>query len=426
MRKYLWYLIFPCILFNVAVLGGETSISLYGPHRMGMAGEIQSVPFLGTHHTQLESPNIFIEKDFTLNSKDFLVFDADTTYYCDGKRVQNPDVIKESIHAYGVALLTYETAYDSLRRFSKKYPGLEDAQKRFNNLHVTINPYDDKSPPNNAYYRRTGKVGGIGELSFGISDQHRMVRYFDVVSHEMSHADHHALQPKHWNPGTAYAALRESFADLMVYFTSVELAVLTGRTDAAVEDIESEEFHLAPGFRGEAYIRKPSTYSLTNPCLYKKCALEDRRYPCKEHNQSNHFTNFVMQSMKQVSQELSREQTLEIIRAFQDTLILTVIATPKFNTLHDFGLKFTEWGMEIFTPRFNLENDTAKRVQRVLRKNLAENVFRISTLCPKNQISSYQEKKERWYEDEALQTAALVGSGVALIGGVLLMKALTS
>ncbi|MBS0185795.1 MAG: hypothetical protein JSS34_05585 [Proteobacteria bacterium] len=194
-----------------------------------------------------------------------------------------------------------------------------------------------KQAERNAFYRRTGRRGGEGEINFCFSQGFTPARIFDVVSHEVGHAILDALQPNYHKKMGSHpvGAFHEAFGDLSSFFASIRLASIhavspssKGKRIASMIALE-EEVCLAPGLSGEG------------TCLLRKESPD----LCEDHRNSVPFRSFFLRCM---NAELKRNSTLgrsekksaeEIVDFFQALLVHTARNVPDFESLYDLSQK---------------------------------------------------------------------------------------
>ncbi|HQS84305.1 MAG: hypothetical protein B7Y25_05100 [Alphaproteobacteria bacterium 16-39-46] len=326
--KFLIYWLCFALLQIVSVFAMEEDLSFYGPANRGFSS-IYTLPFKKDKQG-LQNGYFKIDLNRSI-APGCASFDYEKIYNLatsHGETIRLPasisNGVKLNISTFAIANLTLES-YRSL--------GIEVSPS------VKLVPFYEgcKNGERNAFYRRTGRNGGEGEINFCFSQGFTPAKIFDVVSHEAAHAILDALQPRYHKNGGGHpiGAFHEAFGDLSTLFASIRLASFQyqspshkNRKIASMIRAE-EEVCLAPGLSGNG------------TCLLRK----ENSDLCEDHRNSVPFRSFFLRCM---NKELERNMALkrsekktaeEIVHFFQGLLVHTVQNVPDFESLYDFSYK---------------------------------------------------------------------------------------
>jgi len=331
MSKKLKILIFDILFSLVQVISAfamTEDISLYGAENRGY-GSTYTLS-IKKEKDALRNEYFEIENHPRISSG-YGSFDEMTVYeyiFGNERRRVSPflnNQIKSNYSTCAIANLTL----DSYRRSCDAFLGIDVTPR------VKIVPFYEgcKQGERNAFYRRTGLRGGIGEINFCFSQGSTPARIFDVVSHEVGHAILDALQPNYhkWHRSSPIGAFHEVFGDLSAFFASVRLAsfqsqsTLSKNKKIASMIRDEEKICLAPGLLGKG------------TCLLRKESSD----LCEDHRNSVPFRSFFLRCM---NKELERNSTLrrserksaeEIVDFFQALLVHTAQSVPDFESLYE-------------------------------------------------------------------------------------------
>lgn len=300
-------------------------VSIYTPQRLGFNGSITTIPLKDVNVGPSDKHFYLAASQAAPVSKKSMAFTSHTLYVLSSQgREQTYSLafqrqIKERISTYGIARLTFDSYDEQCRRLG--YGHILDS------LHIGLNPHDQvcKVGPRNAYYQRTGQIGGQGLVEFcsrGLST----AKIFDITAHEIGHSILDALRPNFYGKSNnhPYSALHESFGDLSALFASIRLAQFVHPEEIPLF-IESPDFCLASGLSdSKTCLRNPATY---------------RGNSCEAHDHSNYLTSFILNSMSRTftNLEFTIENAVWTSNIFQRLLISTVVNTESFSSLDHFS-----------------------------------------------------------------------------------------
>jgi hypothetical protein len=302
-------------------------VSIYTPARLGFNGSIATIALSDVKKGPSDNHFSLSALQRVSVNKKSMAFTNRTLYQVDSYGREQTYIpasalqtqIKECISTYGIARLTFDSYYEQARILG--YSHILDT------LHVELNPHDQicRGGPKNAYYQRTGQVGGQGVIKFcsrGLST----AKIFDITAHEVGHSILDVLPPNFYgnSDNHPYSALHESFGDLSALFASIRLAQFTYPEEIPLF-MENPNFCLASDFNGSGTcLRNPTTYRGTS---------------CEAHDYSNYFTSFILNSMSKTFYYLdyASENAVLTSNVFQRLLINTVVSTSSFSSLNHFS-----------------------------------------------------------------------------------------
>ncbi len=342
--KYKHYLLITLSLFAFKVEAQEYDLdaSCYAPGRCGLNGVI-TVRVKGVKQ---ENPVIKLADAGYTISHSALPFQGPSTFVLKTPGYQDRPLSSEENQIVKARISAWSTSHMAQDAFQRLMPTLHfynciPANKNFNKLSLEINS-NDGSCSKNAWYGRTGVVGGIGSLSF-CSQGVKMASLFDVVAHETSHALLDALNPTYYTNFThpalsresslihPHRALHEFFGDWGAIYTSCDLAIIQGKESEVDSYLRiGKGFCLVPGWEGGKCFRSLTSYE---------------KVGCEAHDKSVPLTHILVESMRETYREVVGSFDADhvmsaprmVVQHFNRLVLSAVAKEPAFDTLRGFA-----------------------------------------------------------------------------------------